>query len=446
MLMPNISCFRLLLAALVSIVANATNPEDSADYRGVSFLVSKVKGLATPSTATVVPEESDRKLDYYHAFSNSAPAQFLQDVTNSGGSEADCREFADETVSGINTSVGIQQDTLNGMDSGENCAQEGQSFVPSSQGELDTAKEVVTDKEGAAAIALAAKTAACTADVAFIVSLDNLKSNEECYDYRAQEKFISAESTCVSATADSATADEAVSIAQTAETAAEAALEKVVAEAAKLESDCYCTVKNAQAAAWALATSSAPSNTADWKQAHKVLCALNKATTCDVPDCPAATKPTLASAVNNADCSPDASTDAITEPTVVDEKADADEAKADTEEKADADEAKADTEEKADADEAKAEEPEATGPCASCTHLISSGQQAVANISGQHLISKDGEKCEPGKKGWQKEFCFKKEPPRRDGKRTECRKLNTEGQGISCMEISSTYYRTLKGW
>ena len=100
------------------------------------------------------------------------------------------------------------------MDSGGICAQEVQSFVPSSQGELGTAKGFVADKRGTAAIALATKTAACTADVAFKVSLDNLKYNEECYDYRAQEDFISAEGTCISATTDSATAEQAVSTTQ----------------------------------------------------------------------------------------------------------------------------------------------------------------------------------------------------------------------------------------
>ena len=67
-------------------------------------------------------------------------------------------------------------------------------------------------------------------------------------------------------------------------------------------SGCLCRVHKSQTAAWSSATSGHASHAADWKQAHEVLCALDSAsTTCNVPACPAVTKPTVATGVENAD-------------------------------------------------------------------------------------------------------------------------------------------------
>merc|ERR1740130_1843244 len=65
-------------------------------------------------------------------------------------------------------------------------------------------------------------------------------------------------------------------------------------EASKLKRACLCRVKKAQKAAWAAASDTTASHAADWKQAHEIVCALDKSTTCTVPACPAVTQPAVA--------------------------------------------------------------------------------------------------------------------------------------------------------
>ena len=68
---------------------------------------------------------------------------------------------------------------------------------------------------------------------------------------------------------------------------------------------CQCRVKKSQAAAWAAAETAHASHAADWKQAHEILCALDKSsTTCNVPTCPTVNKPTVAAGVADANCRP----------------------------------------------------------------------------------------------------------------------------------------------
>ena len=55
MLMPNIRSFLLLLAALISIDAAATNSEEPIGPRGVTSLVNKVKSIVPAES--IVPEE-----------------------------------------------------------------------------------------------------------------------------------------------------------------------------------------------------------------------------------------------------------------------------------------------------------------------------------------------------------------------------------------------------
>merc|ERR1712028_313365 len=89
--------------------------------------------------------------------------------------------------------------------------------------------------------------------------------------------------------------------AETAQTAAEAARDLVVAEASRLMSGCLCRIHKEQAAAWASVSTATAAHAADWKQAHEVICSLDQTTTCTVPTCPTVTQPTVATGVANAD-------------------------------------------------------------------------------------------------------------------------------------------------
>merc|ERR1712166_1614716 len=257
---------------------------------------------------TVVPERLD-----FAAYSTSA--SFIQAMSKSGGTEEDCRTFATTTITTIEASVKSAQETLDIADKGEECAQEGQNMVTSTQGTLTAAKKASEEKNGEAKTALEAKNTACTAAVAFDVTLDILVS-KECYEYTSETSYTSAKAACGSATASSTKADQAASTAKTAVKDREQGYNNAVSEAAKLKSTCLCRVQKGQAEAWTAASGTKEENAADWKQAYEVICALDQKTiSCDVPKCPALEEPTLSNDVSSEDCT-QAQTDAPTaEPT-----------------------------------------------------------------------------------------------------------------------------------
>merc|ERR1712166_1415567 len=257
---------------------------------------------------TVVPEKLD-----FAAYSTSA--SFIQAMSKSGGTEEDCRTFATTTITTIEASVKSAQKTLDIADKGEECAQEGQNVVTSTQGTLTAAKKASEEKNGEAKTALEAKNTACTAAVAFDVTLDILVS-KECYEYTSETSYTSAKAACGSATASSTKADQAASTAKTAVKDREQGYNNAVSEAAKLKSTCLCPVQKDQAEAWTAASGTKEKNAADWKQAYEVICALDQKTiSCDVPKCPALEEPTLSNDVSSEDCT-QAQTDAPTaEPT-----------------------------------------------------------------------------------------------------------------------------------
>jgi hypothetical protein len=73
-------------------------------------------------------------------FTKMTPAAFISAMTSSGGSESDCRDFATETQTEISTTVTSTQATLDALDNGDGCAQEGQTGVSTAQDRLDNAQ------------------------------------------------------------------------------------------------------------------------------------------------------------------------------------------------------------------------------------------------------------------------------------------------------------------
>merc|ERR1740133_596870 len=216
--------------------------------------------------------------------------------------------------------------TLDAVDTGAECAQEGQEVVASTQITVNKAKGDLAIKKGAAATALSAMKTACSTSVAFEVNLDTLQE-KECYPYKQESTYINADNACTSATAASTKADLAEDNAEIAVANGQQANEAAVKQAAQLMSSCHCRVQAEQAAAWKAASRSKEANAADWKQAHEVLCTLDKTTTsestndedeasdeaalqdmmlqsgCDYDACPTVSQPTVASGVVEEDCS-----------------------------------------------------------------------------------------------------------------------------------------------
>merc|ERR1711865_111022 len=251
---------------------------------------------ALPSaTDLVVPQGMMMQV----AFSSMTPTAFISAMTKSGGSKADCGTFASTTVSDIKTAVSSEQEELNDVANGDECAALGQTLVTKTKAAVVAAQADVVTKQGLAATALTAKTTACSAGVDFSVGLELLES-ETCYDYTTQTGYTQAKATCDSASSSLSTADAAVVAAQTVVTDYQATAANAVAEASRLMSGCLCKAHKAQTAAWASVQEAHASHAADWKQAHEIICALDSATTCNFAACPAVTKPRVATGVENA--------------------------------------------------------------------------------------------------------------------------------------------------
>ena len=257
-------------------------------------LVAATICAAVPTTDLVIPEKVD-----FATYSTST--SFIQAMSKSGGTEADCRTFATTTIDTIRTDVKFEQGILNAGDTGKKCADTGQDVVANAQGKLDAADKDQLAKQGVAATRLNAKKTACTASVAFNVNLDTLES-KECYDSTKEQSYINAKSTCTSATSAMTKADKAVTTAKITVKDSQREHDDALAQAAQLKSACHCRVQRVQAEAWTAASEATAAHAADWKQAYEVICALDSATTCDIPTCPTVTQPTLSKDISSEYC------------------------------------------------------------------------------------------------------------------------------------------------
>merc|ERR1711865_583492 len=228
--------------------------------------------VALPTTDLVVPEAKN---------AGTSGAQFVQSTLKSGGTEAQCRTFATETISGVNAGVTAEQGELDLFDTGAGCAQEGQSGVATATTNKANADDDVVIKTQAVTDATATQATACNAPVTMVVNLPTLTANT-CYGYTQEAHYLSVQAACDAANTALSQANTALSDAQTAATDAQTALDAAVAE---------------------------------WKKAHEVLCALDQTTTCTVPTCPAVTQPTLAAGVADEVCSHAPSISPSTAPT-----------------------------------------------------------------------------------------------------------------------------------
>ena len=258
---------------------------------------------AMPTVDTVVPENLNLA-----AFSKLSPTAFVQAMTNSGGTEQDCRDFASNTISEITTTVQSQQGLLDAFDTGAGCASEGQGLVTVAQAGLTRAQVALATAEGAAATALAAMNTACEVDVNFDIPLDIILQSS-CYETARVPAYVTAQSDCDSARSVKATADAAVVAADSHVDAAQSLLDEAVAEAARLMSECYCRVQTQQADAWGAATAASSTHAADWTQAHQILCAVDQSSSCTVPPTPTLTQPQVHSGMQDEQCGSDEESD-----------------------------------------------------------------------------------------------------------------------------------------
>jgi hypothetical protein len=253
------------------------------------------------TTEEVVPERQTMLLQHTAAFTTMSPTAFISAMTSSGGTEATCRSFADETIKTIDTTVKSTQGEVDAIETGHSCAALGQDAVKAEEAKVVAAKLVVQNAKADVASKTDAKDTAASAP--YTVTFDLMSTSQpNCLDVSGESSYLAVKNARDTAIAELEAAVTALTAANTKVTGTEASLATVVTEASRLESGCLCRIQKEQKAAWAAASTATAAHAADWKQAHEVICALDKTATCTVPSCPTVTQPTLAAGVANAPC------------------------------------------------------------------------------------------------------------------------------------------------
>ena len=170
-----------------------------------------------------------KKAHYDSVLLKSLPKEFVQTMQKSGGTEADCIDFAENTMAVITKDVQAAQIDLQ-TNVGTECAEMGQEEASAAQGRATaTAASAQKDKE-----------AACDANV--MLPLDILDTDVPG-DYKSNKNFIIAKTACEGAQNVLTIADEDAKIAADTSTTADAT-------AKHLKSECKCRVQKEQATMW----------------------------------------------------------------------------------------------------------------------------------------------------------------------------------------------------
>merc|ERR1712166_1394040 len=244
----------------------------------------------------VVPETFGHR----EAFANLSAADFIQTVSSSGGSEADCEQFANDTIADIKATVIDQQRIVDEVPSGDLCAAEGQEEVIKAKNATETAKTEAEAAEKALNTTETDKARICTAGVDLpTVYLNQLQNS--CFNYEDTLAYKVAKSKCKDAKEAVKKATEAAKQAKEDVKAKEDEQEEHEKEAQRLKSGCLCDTHQRQTKIQAAQEKATSTHQSEWTRAHEVLCALKQTPECDIPPCPTVTQPTLAAGVANAD-------------------------------------------------------------------------------------------------------------------------------------------------
>merc|ERR1712166_957290 len=226
-------------------------------------------------TDVVVPETFGHR----EAFANLPASDFIQTVSSSGGSEADCEQFANDTITDIKATVIDQQRILDEVPNGDLCAAEGQKEVIMAKNATETAKTEAEAAEKALNTTETDKARICTAGVDLpTVYLNQLQNS--CFNYEDTLAYEVAKGKCKEIKEDEQ--------------------EEYEKEAQRLKSGCLCDTHQRQTKIQAAHDQATSTHQSEWTRAHEVLCALDQTPECHIPPCPTVTQPTFAAGVAEA--------------------------------------------------------------------------------------------------------------------------------------------------
>merc|ERR1712072_1494623 len=241
----------------------------------------------------VVPEQSSfaPQLAAIQTSSNSpheAAVRAYRLLQQNGNDDAACRALANSMIAEVNTTVSTAQANIDAVDNGSDCGSRYQDEVTAAHTANTNAQNAVTEAQTALTTASSASvtlTQAYTVDPAVTYFTNNPAWVEAAGNY---EQAQTALSTAQGTAATTATAYTTAQATQTTEI-----------------NTCRCTAQSAHAAAVSNNANSnnAATNTANWNQAHNLLCVLDNTNPCNFAPAPTVTARPLPADVSGATCS-----------------------------------------------------------------------------------------------------------------------------------------------
>merc|ERR1712072_289300 len=209
-------------------------------------------------------------------------------LQQNGNDDAACRALANSMIAEVNTTVSTAQANIDAVDNGSDCGSRYQDEVTAAHTANTNAQNALTEAQNALQTASSASvtlTQAYVVDPAVTYFTNNPAWQEALNNYNQAQTALS---TAQGTAATTATAYTTAQATQTTEI-----------------NTCRCTAQSAHAAAVSnnANNNNAATNTANWNQAHNLLCVLDNTNPCNFAPAPTVTARTLPSEVSGATCS-----------------------------------------------------------------------------------------------------------------------------------------------
>merc|ERR1711988_117333 len=264
----------------------------------ITMLAFAALATALPSADEVVPEMELMQATATMSAHAEAKAT-VESMIKAGKDEGACADLAAATIKEVEDAVDGHQKILDSLDTGSDCAQEGQEEVDSAKDSLEQANK---DKVAADKAAIDA----ANADVNFAPVAYNSLTPGQCASFFTDAAYTAA-------IAAKEAAEKAATEAAGAVTAAEAALEAAKEAQKKAINHCRCRVKVTYEKAWEAANANNAADEKAYTKGKHMQCVLagTPPASCSVGAIPKVTAITLADGVEEASDCPETFTDPV---------------------------------------------------------------------------------------------------------------------------------------
>merc|ERR1712093_325447 len=218
---------------------------------------------ASPISDSVVPEDTDFAMDT----DLSEARATINDMIADGASDADCRRLTGDTINDIKSSVEILQKEIDAVSSGVECNTEGQTQVKvTAEAQTKAHTTLTTSKK------------------------ELQKTTEAKVDFGSRVYSTLTVGKC----------DTFFSHGAYTQAVTEAKM--AVETAKKLRHQCLCKKKKEHETVYTVRHASAAANLKAWVKAHQIICVLDDAKSCRIPQVPTVTRGKLYSDAKEAKC------------------------------------------------------------------------------------------------------------------------------------------------